>query len=752
MAQPALHARQTVSALAHEDRTAGEAALQRRLAMVLGLCCFLGPAVAFFAIMEDNIAGGDSGQWVMLARAYDGRPIPSYRDPTAVPPLAPLLVLGAEHLAGGDGYTGAKLALAIALGTVALATFILARELFGLPAGVVCALLTVAGQSFFLRLTSFGALPQLLALGGFAFALAAIAIWMRTRSRASRVALGLAGAMMLLGHVPTGVTGLPIVLAALLAAPPGPALQLRRVVAWAWQRVLPLAPALAGAVLYVVAKRDTFEQYLVNEATYFQRGLGIAIGELMRMRASSVMFIVGGALLLLVLLRAVRAIREFRWDFARAAQVHPGAVRPAVVLVLPAVLIGVMAVVFHLSRVGTDYARMFPLAGLPAIVAVGALLPQRLALSVGPPRPGRWVRLAALGVVLLLFAATVPQVLAQQTVAIRYYSVRSPPDLRDALAAVDLLVPQGDTVWTPIREGKWLEGITGRAALFALPAWAIFRPWEFERKEAAETLAGGTAALVTGPMSLRFQPSAAEPRFADDPRMLVYYKGERYPVLRLDEAASRILLADGTEVPLTALTWRTEDMVVDSGVATYEQRAGPDPAGGPAVQVIRRATVAQGQPGATLVVEAVAGQPVQQLVLAFTAPDNLTRWGATVEGPTLHAEVTRFAQPFGLRVHLLDGAPGLFTLEGRRGELVLVPPAGSTSVAATLGLEPLPVGRPPSELQVLQSAELLQRFDVHWALFPLKGADRERFAARALGFEPVHVNGSYELLFRGGAP
>ena len=52
------------------------------------------------------------------------------------------------------------------------------------------------------------------------------------------------------------------------------------------------------------------------------------------------------------------------------------------------------------------------------------------------------------------------------------------------------------TVLTSVRDGKWLEGLTGREALFSLPVRYAVRPDEWQRSVDADTILRSSAALT----------------------------------------------------------------------------------------------------------------------------------------------------------------------------------------------------------------------------------------------------------------
>ena len=72
----------------------------------------------------------------------------------------------------------------------------------------------------------------------------------------------------------------------------------------------------------------------------------------------------------------------------------------------------------------------------------------------------------------------------------------------DALAAasawIESELPEGAAVLTDVREGKWIEGLTGHPALFTQPVRYAFRPAEWQRSTDADALLRSTLTLTSG--------------------------------------------------------------------------------------------------------------------------------------------------------------------------------------------------------------------------------------------------------------
>src|SRR4029079_9632348 len=79
--------------------------------------------------------------------------------------------------------------------------------------------------------------------------------------------------------------------------------------------------------------------------------------------------------------------------------------------------------------------------------------------------------------------------------------------------SVELLnTPLGNApgaVLTSVRDGKWVEGLTGREALFNLPVRFAVRPDEWQRSVDADTILRSSAALTNQFYFVKFSEPAS---------------------------------------------------------------------------------------------------------------------------------------------------------------------------------------------------------------------------------------------------
>ena len=163
----------------------------------------------------------------------------------------------------------------------------------------------------------------------------------------------------------------------------------------------------------------------------------------------------------------------------------------------------------------TDYPRfatplLAPLIlGAAGIMAYGALV-WRSDRDTATHRGSR--RAWAVGLLALAVIAPHPASVGRFTDQLRGYALSDAVGLDRVAAWVEATQPQGGTILAPVREAKWLEGLTGRATLFSGSIRYSFRPAEWQRSLAADALLRGNGALVNSYFVARFaDPDAMDP-------------------------------------------------------------------------------------------------------------------------------------------------------------------------------------------------------------------------------------------------
>ena len=101
-----------------------------------------------------------------------------------------------------------------------------------------------------------------------------------------------------------------------------------------------------------------------------------------------------------------------------------------------------------------------------------------------------------LGLVVVVSAPIIVQRYAHQAAT---YQPLDAAALDEAAAWIDAhLSDPNATILTNVREGKWIEGTTGRATLFSQPVRYAFRPIEWQRSVDAEALLRSTLSMTNG--------------------------------------------------------------------------------------------------------------------------------------------------------------------------------------------------------------------------------------------------------------
>lgn len=454
---------------------------------VLGLALIVG-----LVVLSTAVGGGDFGQWLMVSRLFDGGPVPAYRDLTRTPPLVPIAialataVLGDPMLALRAVAGGIAVALAMAFAVAGWALD--GRRLTGLLAAVAAVL--VSDQ--LLDLLAFGGLPQAAAI---ALATLAVAAFMAARrSSARRRPWWVVGVATLLAtcltHAPTSTIAVPTVaVAALLAVgtPTGRSTGALR----AWLRpVVPLGVGLAAVGAYwLVVVVPASATLVTNPASLAYRGPDRLVDIMLRYPPTAALMATGAVAL------GAWAVRVAAGLGTRGRGEAIGRHDAWPILLAWAAVSWASFGWSGLTGASTDYPRFAPIliaplavaaaGGIAAVVVAGA---RRIAIRRSPDRG-----LLAVGVAILLVA---PFTIARYQTDAHGYELPDAVALETAAAWIDARVAPGTTVLAPVREAKWVEGLTGRSTLFSSDIRYAFRSVEWQRSLAADALLRSNLTLV----------------------------------------------------------------------------------------------------------------------------------------------------------------------------------------------------------------------------------------------------------------
>jgi hypothetical protein len=697
------------------------------LGLPIGIAAAVVVGLVTVSAMTPIAGRGDYGQWLMTSRFYLGESIPEYRDVTALPPFVPMLFAAIRALVT-DPVVALQVLNALLLIGLGTSFYLLGATLLSNRwAGVFSLLFGFLVTDRFLELFAFGGVLQassliFMALCLVAFARAASAPRIERRWwLLGTASLGLA----VLSHVATGLIALPVGLgAAAIAVLP------RRHLGW---RVIArdLAPLLAGllavALYWALVLLPASAEYVANPASLAYRGperlfsslfsywptgavlaLGIcaiglgSLGELLRRRP-------GGNVLLLLWLAANWGALGYSM-MSGAATDYP---RFSTVLLAPLV-VGAAAGMVWLVMALTGYVRELA-PRVPAIaVAVAAVL-----LVVGVSAPFAVQRYA------------------------RQSAVYQPRDAQALTAAVlwidDVLGNEGGAVLTDVRDGKWLEGLTGREALFSLPVRYAFRPIEWQRSVDADALLRSTATLTSGLVTAMFIDS--QPADSDDvPSDLLVrtnHGGEFVDVLRLSPGSVAIEVGDRQTTlaqfaPVRSTNASDPQQVSVTGV--WASRSGPP------ITFLQRTTTWESGAALRILQESSKGSiatvlypPAGQIWTVSDVTDREARVCLPLAGKQEPC-VRVWVGPD--NVSLRATPDGGLRLEGGRG--------GRIELLVTA----LTAGEPSVGLALLYPAALIAERNVRAALLSTVEPSYDERAARlqALGFHSALRSGPYEVL------
>ncbi len=691
-------------------------------------------SIVALLVASTPIGSGDYGQWLMVSRWFGGATTPDYRALTDVPPLVPSAIAWIHGIVGDPLISlhimAFVLVAGLGLGFHVAGSALDGRSLTGLVAVVVGLLVT----DRYLELLAFGGLLQAAAI---VFMLIAIGAFSRAlRSRSTERRWWVIGCVALFGtcltHVPTASIALPVCMAAAgLATLPdqGERLQARLRSAW---------PLLAGfaliGVYWLLVVAPASLGYVANPASLAYRGPERVL-ELLASYAPTVAIIVIGLAAMGVWLGRLLIARRL-----------PD--RRDVRLIVLAWLVVAWAAygVTALSGAATDYPRFVPLLLAPLVIAAaGGLGATGAWLAARSPRRFNGERgLLAIGLAIVLIA---PFSIANYQTEAHGYQLTDDQALAAAAAwADDRLVP-GASILASVREAKWVEGLTGRAALFSSQVRYAFRPLEWDRSLAADALLRGNLTLVNESFVLTMTDGAPTVD-GPQPRAILVganHGGEWADLLRFVPASSAVIAPDGAVIAsLPALTPTGFDRVIglDSAAAITHWSGQRD---GAAVDLRQSVSVERGGTSFTLRQDVTTVLAVGGLQIEFRPPAGAALIDVQGDGRAMELTFGRRGRTEPrLRLEVADGT--ISTTDG--GGLLIRTSGPDLSVKVT----DLTAGGASSSLRLLDPGTVAADYDVGAAILrrdPTYDARRSRL--EALGFHVAFAEGPYIVMVRTGS-
>ena len=684
-----------------------------------------------FVVATMEIGGGDYGQWLMTARPYIGLDLPAYRADAAVPPVVPA-VLGLLQRLSGEPITALRLLVVLLVATLGVAASLAAGSFFR---SWTAALLATAGclliTDRFLDLFAFGGLLQ-------AASVALLWLSVATFQRAGdgdgggwrwwTAGAGLVG-LGALSHVGTGSMLIPAAAAVALIA------TLR--VAGGWRdclaRLVPLGVVLVVVASYWLAVILPSSVDLArNPASLDYRGPSRLLDSLTAYQPTILLIVLGSAGLILGAVAEVRRRRIGPWLalFAWTATSL-------------AMLAGAVV-----SGVATDYPRFATPILAPLVIAAAGVA--AIALEIAARRlAARRERLSGFGwslalATLLVMVAT-PAAVGTFRADSMGYRVAELDRVREAGVWIDEHVPAGKTVLGPAREAKWIEGLTGREALFSNAIRYSFRPEEWQRSLAADALLRSSGGLVNEFFFARFADADSG---ADAPRQLsiaANHGGEFVDLLATAPGATLVLdEANSTLASLANLPGSSRRQIAANDEVGLALGWTGDRNGQP---VSYRQTVLLHRYASTMELRAGVSTPLAfQHFQIELRPTELPLTDVRIDGRWADLVFASLgSKEPKLRVLIARGDASLTALPDGGGLHIDVVDEQVRILITDLTAAP----SPSMGLQVLEPAQLVDRYDVGAVLLrrdPTFEARRARL--ETLGFGVAELFGSYVVLVR----
>lgn len=701
-------------------------------------------AAVIFVVGRMPIDGrGDYGQWLMTSRYYLGENVPDYRSITALPPLIPVLLAGTRLIVHDPAIALQVFNVGLLLALIASMYFVASAVFADRVAGLFAIALAFLVTDRFLELFAFGGLLQ---AGAIVFTLVSVGAFVQAgrSANASRGwwTLGTLGlTLAMLSHVGTGLLAVPVCLgvAAISAVKTGS--HQRRVDPRTFLRALagPMVLPLAVLAYWILVLLPASVEYVSNPASLNYRGADRLVKALESYWPTVSVIAVGVGFLVIGLVREL-SVRD-RWRRRLG---------PYVVLSVWAAAAWGSLLVSILTNASTDYPRfatplMAPLvvAGAGGLFSLSRWLAGYLQTRSQRLRRVDW-RLGVLALVCLM------ALLGFQKYAghVRFYQPLDALGLSSVGVWLGQELTDGETVVSPVREGKWIEGVTGHAAVFSQPVRYTFRPTERQRSLVADAIVKSTFAVASGDFFLKFSQGASNGE-QTVPRGLIVganHRGEFLDLLQIPASGVRVIGPAGPDDTLATLSGSrpqgvVQGIVQDEAVVSTTWTGGRDGSFS-----FTETTILQGDaPTFELIDQVVAAQPISIVEVRVRPLVPTTAAGVDRSGQwaDLYFPMAGLEEPH-LRIEVVGGN-GVIGL-GQDGALTVRSATGRVHLKVT----DLTTGARTSSVQILDPAQLIQEYDVAAVVLvrydPAFGARQQRI--EDLGYSLALSAGAYALMVR----
>jgi hypothetical protein len=682
------------------------------------------------------IGSGDYGQWLMASRFYLGEQLPDYRSIDILPPVIPFS-LAILRLVITDPFAALHIfGVVLLLGVVASVYAVAAAIFTNRATSILAVVLAFLVTDRFLELFAFGGLLQ---AGALLFMTFSVAAFVRAGAGpgVQRVWWSLGSMSLVLAamsHVGTGLLAVPVALSAVGLS----LVRARRIgLARLLPALVPVGLILVFLVLYwLVVLLPAGEGYVTNPASLNYRGAGRLFEGLFSYWPTVVIIAVGGAAIVM------GAIRDL---------IHRVIGRYVVLLCWSAAVWGALLFAIF-TNASTDYPRfstplMIPLVlgaagGLHAAMGYLARFLDEVRWGI---RRSDWVFIA----IMALALTAAPFAVERYQIAARGYELHNATALETVASRLAGEVGQYDAILAPVREAKWIEGLTGRTTLFSQSVRYAFRPGEWERSIAAEALLRSTSAMTNEFFFVKYQDLAVGARVAVPTNAVIAanHGGEFVDLLRVSEHDTRILATDPTQSTLATLVnlrpRAASRIATDEVVAIQTSWIGERR--GRQVSVTQDSMLTPNSRTFDLIIDAQTALPVGGVQLDLRSAPGIGMTSVQIVGQqaTVHFARRGLEEP-GLRISVVGGAGKIQMAEP---DTIRVEASGSQ---LHLQVTALTAGEPFSSLQMLYPRDLVKQY--HIAAVVLD-EDDPAFAARerrlaAIGFHAEAGDGPYGLMFR----
>lgn len=688
-------------------------------------------------LASTTLGSGDYGQWLMAARPYNDLSVPDYRAAGAVPPVVPFLLALVVDLVG-DALVAVRLFAVLVLCALGASAYVAGSTLFrSRRAGLLATVLGLLVVDRFLDLFAFGGLLQ---AGAIVFAWLTVAAFVRA-ARSPQPAW----TWWTVGAGCVGLSALTHMGTAYILVPTGCAIALiaaRRAAPSRRGRMTRLAPLgavlLVTMVFWLAVLLPGGTDLIRNPASLDYRGPNRLLESLTDYWPTAM---VGAGGLAAILVGAVRErIRRRRG--------------PWVVLATWTAITLAVLLTAVLTRAATDYPRFATPVLAPLVIGAAG------ALSVAVRVVSGWLRARtrrgtpvgwSLAALVAVIAVSTPLAVDRFRTEANGYRLRDEAGLIAAATWIDANLGLPGTVLAPVREAKWIEGLTGRAALFSNAFRYSFRAEEWQRSLVADTLLRSNGALVNQFFFVRLTAPGADQSAARGLAIAANHGGEYVDLLTLVPDRTRILGTDPGQPILATLTNLAPVGREVAGAADQLRVTTAWTGQRQAMPVSYRQAVVLRRESSVLDLQVAVetSLPVEGLQLELRPAAGIWSSSVAVDG---RAATISFAR-------IGSGEPRLrVVLAG--GEGVLRPTATgglrirSSETRVRLLITDLTAASSPSvTLEWLDPAQLLQRYGVQAILLARDPTlDARRARMEALGFRLARDFGSYIVLVRADLP